>query len=139
MVDPGRLRSLLDRLAEESGHLTRLASLTDDELLGDADRLAAAKYRFVVAIEVCIDVGEHVAASEGLRAPADFADTFASLAQGGFLPEALVPNLQAMARFRNLLVHGYARVDDARVVELLRTRLGDIEDFRREIAARTIE
>ncbi len=39
-----------------------------------------------------------------------------------------------MARFRNLLVHGYLRVDDARVIEILRSRLGDLESFRSQIA-----
>ena len=43
----------------------------------DPDRLAATKYRFVVAIETYIDVGQHIIASEGLRAPTDFADVFA--------------------------------------------------------------
>src|SRR5687767_8942182 len=111
MVDPGRVRSLLDRLGEEIAHLGRLASLPDEDL-GDPDRIAAVKYRFIVAIETCIDVGEHIVGSESLRAPLDFADTFASLAEGGFLDPAAVPDLQRMARFRNLLVHGYQKVDD---------------------------
>lgn len=39
-----------------------------------------------------------------------------------------------MARFRNLLIHGYQQVDDRRVVENLRTRLDDFERFRTAIA-----
>lgn len=96
------------------------------------------KYRFIVAVEAAIDSCRHIVASEGLRAPTDFADAFAALGEGGFLPADLVPALQDMARFRNLLVHGYARVDDARVVEVLRTRLGDLEAFRRSVAARIV-
>ena len=34
-----------------------------------------------------------------------------------------------MARFRNLLVHGYAVVDDNRVIEILQTRLEDLDAF----------
>lgn len=135
MVDPGRIRALLDRLAEEITHLRRLASLDVQDLLADPDRVAAVKYRFIVVIETCIDVGEHIVASEGLRAPTDFADTFAVLAEGGFLQSASVPALQGMARFRNLLVHGYRRVDDVRVAEILRSRLGDLDSFRKAIAA----
>lgn len=44
--------------------------------------------------------------------------------------------MAAMARFRNLLMHGYADVDDDRVAEILATRLGDLSEFRRELAAR---
>ena len=134
MVDPGRLRALLDRVRDETGHLRRLAALPRERLMADADLLAAAKYRFVVAIEACIDAGEHVIASEGLRAPSDFADVFASLGEGDVLPTALVPDLQRMARFRNLLVHGYAKVDDEQVIDLLVTRLGDLDAFRVALA-----
>lgn len=41
MVDIGRLRALLDRIAEETGHLRRLAGMPDAELSADPDRLAA--------------------------------------------------------------------------------------------------
>lgn len=134
MVDPGRVRSLLDRLAEERSHLRALAARGPAALLADPDLLAAVKYRFVVAIETCIDLAQHVIASEGLRAPASFADAFAVLGEAGFVDEELVPALQSMARFRNLLVHGYLRVDDERVVEVLRTRLGDLESFGSQVA-----
>lgn len=134
MVDPGRVRALLDRLAEELGHLRRLASYSDEKLFEDADRFQGVKYRFVVAIEICIDVAQHVISSEGLRAPADFADAFVVLGESEVLDEDLVRHLGDMARFRNLLVHGYGRVDDARVSEILRTRLEDFDQFRSAIA-----
>ena len=69
MVDPLRVRTLLDRLAAEVEALRRLGARSTGELLADDDLLAAVKYRFIIAIEVCIDVGRHVIASEGLRAP----------------------------------------------------------------------
>ncbi|MBI2238333.1 MAG: DUF86 domain-containing protein [Actinobacteria bacterium] len=78
-VDPGRIRALLDVLAEETSQLRGLAALRPEELLGGPNLMAAVKYRFIVAIEICIDVGQHLVAAEGLRAPADFADTFAAL------------------------------------------------------------
>ena len=39
-----------------------------------------------------------------------------------------------MARCRNLLVHGYAIVDDVRVVEILKTQLDDLDEYRRLLA-----
>lgn len=82
-VDTGRVRALLDRMAEEERQLHRLAALSDEELLGDPDRLASAKYRFIVAIEAAIDVCRHIVSAAGLRAPSDFADAFCVLAEGG--------------------------------------------------------
>lgn len=71
MVDVGRVLALLERLQAET---EALAKLRDSEALpGDETALAAAKYRFIVAIETCIDVAEHVISSEGLRQPDSFA------------------------------------------------------------------
>jgi uncharacterized protein YutE (UPF0331/DUF86 family) len=137
MVDPARLRSLLDRLDEELRHLRRLAGLTPEELFADPERLPGVKYRMLVAIEACIDAAEHVIASEGLRAPETFADAFTVLGEEGLLAGDLVGSLEAMARFRNLLVHGYARVDDSRVAEILHTRLDDLARARAALAALT--
>jgi uncharacterized protein YutE (UPF0331/DUF86 family) len=68
----------------------------------------------------------------------DFADAFAVMGEAGFVPGDLVPDLQDMARLRNLLVHGYALVDDNRVVQILHTRLKDVEAFRRSVASRLV-
>ena len=134
MVDELRVRQMLDRLGVEIDALRRLARLDAGELLRDDDLLAAVKYRFIVAIEVCIDVGRHVVASEGLRAPLDYADAFAVLADAGLLDPAIAAELRDTARFRNLLVHGYAKVDDTRVVEILRDRVDDLAAFRTALA-----
>lgn len=134
MIDAGRLRALLDRLSTEVSHLKRLAQMPQEELLRDDDRIAAVKYRFIVAIETCIDAGNHIIASEGLRAPRDYADVFAVLAEAGFVPTGLAPNLGTMARFRNLLVHEYLAVEDERVAEILRSSLDDLANFGRSIA-----
>ncbi|CAN5532809.1 DUF86 domain-containing protein [soil metagenome] len=133
MIDAGRLRALLDRLTTELSHLKRLAQLPDDELMSDGDRIAAVKYRFIVAIETCIDAGNHIIASEGLRAPSDYSDVFAVLAEAGFVPAELAPRLALMARFRNLLVHEYLAVEDERVAEVLRSSLRDLEALKTSI------
>jgi uncharacterized protein YutE (UPF0331/DUF86 family) len=134
VVDELRVRELLDRLGDEIHALRRLAARNRDDLLADDDLLAAIKYRFIIAIEVCIDVGRHVIASEGLRAPLDYADVFTVLADAALLDPSTAADLRDTARFRNLLVHGYARVDDTRVVDILRERVGDLAAFRTALA-----
>ena len=42
--------------------------------------------------------------------------------------------LSRLARFRNLLVHMYARVDPARIHEILREHLGDLRSFTHAVA-----
>ncbi len=130
MVDAGRLRALLDRVGEELGHLRRLAAMSDDELRADPERMPGVKYRLQVGVEACIDAAEHVIASRSLRAPETFADAFTVLAEAALLEPDLARSMEDAARFRNLIVHQYAHVDDDRVREILRTRLRDLDHFR---------
>ncbi|HVR29233.1 MAG TPA: HepT-like ribonuclease domain-containing protein, partial [Thermoanaerobaculia bacterium] len=58
----------------------------------------------------------------------DNADVFRSLRESGVIDGDLADRLEGMARFRNLLIHVYADVDDRRVHEFLQT---DLEDLRR--------
>ena len=44
------------------------------------------------------------------------------------------PRLMSMARFRNLIVHDYARIDDRVVFDILKQRLGDLTDYVQAIA-----
>ena len=135
MVDEGKLRSLLDRLAAARHDLRRLQAMGRQDVRGDVDRLNSAKYLFILAAEVCIDIGNHVIAAESLRAPETFSDVVRVLAESAWLDDDLADRLAEMARFRNLLVHGYADVDDDRVVEILHTSLGDLEDYAAAVAA----
>jgi uncharacterized protein YutE (UPF0331/DUF86 family) len=139
MVDPGRLAALLDRIDGEVVQLRQLAEMPADELSAHPLALPAAKYRLVVAVEAAIDAGEHIIASEGLRASTDYADVFTVLGQAGYLDEQVTNAMGQAARFRNLLVHGYATVDDRRVVEILKTRLGDLAAFTSAIAAKVLD
>jgi uncharacterized protein YutE (UPF0331/DUF86 family) len=82
-----------------------------------------------LAIEACLDVGQHLIAQEGFRIPEDNKGVFIVLAEEEILPSGLLPNLVNMAKFRNLIVHDYAGIDNRIVFEILESRLHDFETF----------
>lgn len=86
-----------------------------------------------VAIEICLDVGRRLIAVRGFRYPEDNQDVFRILAAESVVSEELLPALLEMARFRNLLVHDYARIDDGRVYAILKDRLGDFDAFAAQL------
>lgn len=87
------------------------------------------------AIEACLDIGHHIIAEEGFRSPEDNKDVFAVLGEEGIVPGELVPQLVKMARFRNLLVHEYAQIDNTIVYGILKRRLSDFDEFAQAIVA----
>ena len=94
--------------------------LTDDGLQHQAERALQ------LAIQVCIDVGAHLAAARGLRAPDDYRDVFDRLSREDTLDAALAERLKDAVGQRNLLVHGYVDLDPG----LIWDKLAEVEDLR---------
>jgi uncharacterized protein YutE (UPF0331/DUF86 family) len=134
VVDASTLASMLANLRRYVAVLEGLAAVPKESFLGNADRIGNAKYHFVIAIECCIDIANHVIASENFRFPKDNADSFAVLIEEGVVPETLRGPLRDMARFRNRLVHLYWEVDTERVSDCLQNALGDFHAFARAVA-----
>jgi len=134
MADRPKLEQLLASLLRYLQVLQALAQSPRTEFLSSGDKVGNAKYHFVVAIECCIDISNHIIASEGFRIPRSNAETFAVLAEQGILPAERLATYQAMARFRNRLVHMYWEVDDEAVHAYLQTNLGDLDAFSEAIA-----
>lgn len=139
MVDEVRLARLLQRLGEQVSHLRARAAEDPAALRQDEARLSGTKYRFVTSIEAVLDVAHHLLASELWGPAEDSAAAVRLLARHEVIDDELAQRLGAATGFRNVLVHGYAEINDERVVANL-DRLGDFDAFteqvRRWVAAR---
>jgi uncharacterized protein YutE (UPF0331/DUF86 family) len=129
-LDPLRIRELLGQINEAQRRLNELGRLPLADFLADYRNTESAKYLVIVATEAAIDVCNHIVARQGGRAPRDYADCFAVLVDLGLTNQELAERLQRMARFRNLLVHLYGDVDNARVHQIIREDLGDLDAFQ---------
>ncbi len=136
MVDVRRIRRLLQRITDDLAFLQARRGADRTSLLADVERLAAIKYVFVTAIEGCIDVAQHLCASEGWGPPTSNADAIRALARHQALAVSLAESVASAVGFRNVLVHGYIDVDNRLVIGFL-DRLDDLEGFVRAIATWT--
>ncbi len=74
-------------------------------------------------------MANHIIASMGLRRPEDYKDVFVILEENHVLPKALSEKLQNMAKFRNLLVHFYTKLDDEQIFASMSGDIKDINEF----------
>lgn len=132
-VDPIRIRDLLGNMAEAQRRLRELGRQSEADFLADFRNTESAKYLFIVATEAAIDLCNHIVARRGGRAPQDYADCFVVLAELDVVTPELVNRLKQMARFRNLIVHLYWRVDNARVYQIIQDNLDDLDMFRQQV------
>jgi uncharacterized protein YutE (UPF0331/DUF86 family) len=100
-----------------------------EEILSDPTILSSIKYNLIVAIQGCIDICNHLVAKKGGRAPEDYADCFKLMAELRILGKGLSERLARMAKFRNLLIHLYWRIDNEQIYQILTRNLDDIDQF----------
>ena len=94
-----------------------------------------AEHTLQIAIQAALDVAAHIVGDDALGEPASNRDLFTLIARHGWVPQADIPTLSAMAGFRNLIVHGYADVDTAVVRAVVEENLDDLEAFVAAIRA----
>jgi uncharacterized protein YutE (UPF0331/DUF86 family) len=128
-VNMERLRTLAGQLRSAVRELEEYRALDPGEFAADRKTVNSAKYLLIVATEAALDICNHLAARRGGRSPADYADCFVILAELGVIGDDLRTRLVRMARFRNLLVHLYWKVDDREVHRIIRENLSDLDDY----------
>jgi len=136
MVSTEKIIRKFASLDEYLDVLRKLADTPVEDFIRDKILIGSMRYYLQVSVESCLDVANHVIASERYRAPKDYSDSFAVLEEEGVVPGDLSNKLRQMAKFRNRLVHLYGEIDDRQVHAIVQTDLGDIEQFRNIIINR---
>ena len=133
MVRPDKVENTLRNLKGYVEKLKRLAVLSREEFLSDFTKVESAKHLFQVSVERCIDVANHIIASERFPAPKSYAESFETLAEKEILPHNFVSTLRRIVQFRNRLVHLYWDVDAEVIHELVQKNLTDFDTFAKHI------
>jgi len=81
------------------------------------------------SIEACLDISNHIIAEKGFHRGEDYKDIFNVIEEEGIIDAGMSARLQEMAKFRNLLVHQYGRIDARRLFIIMSEDLKDVEEF----------
>jgi len=86
-----------------------------------------------VAIETCLGIGKIIIADKGLGEPKDNKGIFVVLSESGYLKEDSLSFMVPMAGTRNILVHGYDKIDDELIYGILKRHIDDFFNFLKQI------
>ena len=106
---------------------------------GSSDAKDVVERNLQVAIEACLDIGKIIIANEALEEPKDNKAIFAVLARSGIVDPDTLAFLIPMAGTRNILVHGYDKVDDALIYGVLKRHIDDFFRFLHAIRENYLE
>lgn len=86
-----------------------------------------------ILIELCIDIANHLISDKGMRLPTGYADTVKVLAENRIISKNLFKTMEKMAKFRNVVVHQYEKIEPSIVVSILHKNLDDFEKYKKAI------
>jgi len=134
-IDKERIVFLIGEIEKAVDILKGFKKEKREELISDLRALGSIKYYLILAIEACVDICNHILAKEHLGVPDSYSDCFKMLGDRGIISRELAEKLITMAKFRNLLVHLYWKVEDEKIHEILQSELEDFEEFIKQIAS----
>jgi len=130
MVENEIIEGKIDVIQRNLDFLEEYKNIDEDTFLNSYKDVQAVKYSLLEIIEACLDIASHIISARGFERAESYAEMFDILGRRGIISKELAED---MARFRNILVHGYAKMDNARVLEIVKTELSDVEEFVRQI------
>ncbi len=127
MVCKKVIKKRLERLEQALRRLESKKDVRLDEFLENWEIHSAVIREFQVAIEACIDIGNHIISEKGWESPESYKDVVEILAKYGVISQDFKEVFKQMIAFRNVIVHEYIRLD----LEIVYENLKKLEDFRR--------
>ncbi|HVO23773.1 MAG TPA: DUF86 domain-containing protein [Candidatus Margulisiibacteriota bacterium] len=133
VLRPEALRERLLKLEEIISRLQETGQTSRNTLRLSFRDAWVAERGLQLGAEVLFDIGNHVLSAHFGVSPKDYEDIIAQLAAHGVIDEPRRTRLQGLGGFRNILVHGYLRVDPDRVADYLVKAPADFSEFARQV------
>jgi len=130
MVDEALILRKLSELDEYYRQIKEYESITVKQYSGDWKNQRIIERTLQMMIETCVDIAGHIIADKEFRIPKSYADTFKVFSEEKILDHKLSAALEKMAKFRNVVVHHYDKVDAEIVVGILTNHLTDFIKYR---------
>ena len=132
------MKSILKKIKTVQERISRLKELSlkinsFEEYAISKENIDIAERNIHVAIESCLDIGKIIIANHNLKEPADNKGIFFVLSENNIIGQESLKFLIPMAGTRNILVHGYDRIDNALIYGIIKQHLPDFEKFLSQI------
>jgi len=127
LVSEGIIRKRLERLEQALKRLESKKNVKLDEFLKNWEIHSAVIREFQVAIEACIDIGNHIISEKGWESPESYRDVAEILGKYGVISQDFKQVFKQMIAFRNVIVHEYIQLD----LEIVYENLKKLDDFRK--------
>lgn len=126
---------ILDLLEKLQDYIFDLENMifTQIELEENRDIQHLINHRLHTAVEICIDIAMHIASALELPGRDSAIDVILLLGQKGIISKKLSLDFQKAPKLRNLLIHGYAKVNYQMLFKDYKQDIIQMKEFAGEI------
>jgi len=130
MVDERLVLRKLSELEEYTSQIESFRSISVIDYKSDWKSQRIIERTLQMMIETCVDIAGHIISDKKYRIPESYADAFIVLRENGIVGADTCRTMEKIAKFRNIIVHHYDRVDAEIIVGILRKRLEDFDRYK---------
>jgi len=133
MVDETLILRKLRELEEYTSQIQDFRSISVSDYKSDWKSQRIIERTLQMMIETCVDIAGHIISDNKYRIPESYADAFIVLRENEIVDADICRTMEKIAKFRNVIVHHYDRVDAEIVVGILRKCLEDFDKYKNAI------
>ena len=130
MVDETLILRKFSELETYTSQILEFRSISVDDYKSDWKSQRIIERTLQMMIETCVDIAGHIISDKKYRIPESYADAFIVLRENGIFDANICRTMEQIAKFRNVIVHHYDRVDAEIVVGILRKRINDFNSYK---------
>ena len=114
-IKPETIKIKLAKLEEVVNLLERYRQYAEKDFINNPTLSGAAKYNLILGIEIIVDIGNHFLSEVYGAHPGEYREIIEMLGEHEIIPKEFSKENIDMAKFRNLLIHEYIKVDEEKV------------------------
>lgn len=133
MVDTSLILRKISELETYREQIGQYASLTSEDYKKNWKAQRIIERTLQIMIETCSDIANHIISDGQMRVPTSYADGYKVLLENNVINAEIFDTMNKMAKFRNIVVHQYERVDADIVITILKRHLDDFDNFKNAI------
>jgi len=134
MVDAELTSAKLAELTDRIRRVRKHCPTNAEALLADRDRLDLVAFNLLLAVQTCLDIASHLISDQGWRPAETLAEAFQRLEEHAVLAPETAAAMARAVGLRNVVAHGYSRIQPGLLFEAATAGLGDLEAYAGQLS-----
>lgn len=125
-----------NKMADIQSYIQELEPLLKEEtrdLIENNLKLRTVERLFQLIVDTAVDINTHIITASHFSVPDDYQSTFTILAKNNVMLVAFANQIAPSVGLRNLIVHKYGRVDLKKMMDDIKSEIGQYLEYLKHI------